>query len=87
MREEEVKRTRSAVQVGEVQDVGSAADGSARGAETSLALIEGSSKGSGGGKGKNGGDGELHVDGCLVGWFFWEEGRVLVESSVVELLM
>ena len=69
---------RSAVQVGEVQDIGSAADGVAGRAETNLALIEGSSKGSGGREGEDGGDGELHVDGCLGGWFFGKK-KVLVE--------
>jgi hypothetical protein len=58
-------RTRSAVQVGEVQDVGSAADGVAGRAETNLALIEGSSEGGGGGESENGGDGELHFEGWL----------------------
>ena len=59
--------TGSAVQVGKVQDVGSAADRSAGSAESSLALIEGSGKGSGGSEGENGGDSELHFEGWLVG--------------------
>lgn len=70
-------RTRSAVQVGEVQDIGSAADGVAGRAEANLALVKGSSEGSGGGESDNGGDGELHFEGWL-GWL------VLVkEGSVV----
>ena len=60
------ERTRSAVQVGEVEDVGCAADGAAGGAERELALDEGGSCESNGGEGSDGGDGELHVEGWLV---------------------
>jgi hypothetical protein len=61
--------TRSAVQVGEVQDVGGTADRSAGRAEANLALIEGSGEGGGGCESENGGDGELHFEGwvgCLL---------------------
>lgn len=59
----ERQHTRSAVQVGEVQDVGSAADWGAGVAETNLALIERSGEGGGGSESQDGGDGELHFGG------------------------
>lgn len=49
-----------AVEVGDVQDISSAAERSAGRADAGLASLERSSKGGGGGKGKDGGDGELH---------------------------
>jgi hypothetical protein len=57
--------TRSAVQVGEVQDIGGAADGVARGAETDLALLDGRGEGNDG-HGEDSGDGKLHVEGWLM---------------------
>jgi hypothetical protein len=68
--------TRSAVQVGEVQDVGSTADGVAGRAETNLALVEGSGEGGGGGESQNSGDGELHFEGWVC-WFLRKK-KVLV---------
>lgn len=56
--------TRSAVQVGEVQDISRAADGVAGAAEAGLALFEGSGHG---GDGESEDGGEEHVDG-LVWW-------------------
>ena len=55
--------TRSAVQVGEVQDVSRAADWCARGAETCLTLLE---RGSEGRDGESEDGGEEHVDGLVV---------------------
>ena len=65
--------TRSAVQVGQVEDISGAADWAAGGAETDLALFDGSGEGNGG-QGKDGGDGELHVEGWLVVLGEEEEG-------------
>lgn len=60
--------TRSAVQVGEVEDIGSAADGVARGAETGLTLLE---RGSEGRDGESEDSGVKHFDGLglVIGWF------------------
>jgi hypothetical protein len=59
-----VKLTRSAVQVGEVEDISCAADGVAGAAEADLALLnEGSSKGA---DGESEDGGVKHVDGLEV---------------------
>jgi hypothetical protein len=58
--------TRSAVQVGEVQDVGSAADGGAGGAETGLTLLKRGSE-SGDGESEDGGVKHLEGLGLVVG--------------------
>lgn len=74
------EHTSSAVEVSEVEDIGSAAEGLAASADGDLALLK---SGSGDGdSGESGDDGEeLHVDG----WFGWfclesgsEDGRLLV---------
>lgn len=61
---------RSAVQVGEVENVSCAADGIAGAAETDLTLLE---RGSEGRDGESEDGGVEHVDGLglVVGWFGW----------------
>jgi hypothetical protein len=64
-----VKRTGSAVQVRDVEDISCAADGVAGAAKANLALLN--NGGSNGRDSESEDDGELHIDGLgwwLVGW-------------------